>query len=118
MLSSAFINLIEDGYKKDKRMLSFYEKNLKSYPSGSISIKKINNKVYCYLNKRIGNVIKSSYYSCKEKDINELKSKLQERKRILRQIKILKLEIKDLNNILRRYNSEKIRQRRRLLEFN
>ncbi len=87
-------NILLEELKNAKKMLKFYQNELKRKYSWGYSIKKIGNNKYLYKMKRINGKVVYKYSGKVNSDIiKKLKEEKKEKKRIKKAIKDLKNEI-------------------------
>lgn len=87
--------------EKYNKLIIEYNMYLSVLPRGSISTKKINNKEYYYLKYREGKKIKTDYIGNDSTKINDLIDKIKQRTHIENMIKTLKLEINNMEKIIK-----------------
>lgn len=78
-------DVLYEEYERGRKILEAYRKEFNSLPAGYISYKRIGNKKYPYLQYRVGEKIVSDYV--KQKDLEELITKLKRRKKLSAAIK-------------------------------
>ncbi|MCB0307951.1 MAG: hypothetical protein KDD48_01155 [Bdellovibrionales bacterium] len=84
-----------------KRMLQKYEKALKKLPKGSLVVKNINGKDYCYLAYRGGNKVHFKYLGkIPDEDIQEYQEAKEKKKQYRGFIKDLKEQVAFLQRAL------------------
>jgi len=79
--------------KRNESMLQAYMKRLSELPKGSLVIRKINGKEYCYLRYRDGKKVIHKYGGTINQ-IDDIKAKIEERNHLLDLIDMLKKENK------------------------
>ncbi|MBO4858437.1 MAG: hypothetical protein J5527_07975 [Treponema sp.] len=102
MKSDLIRSVFLDELERNKRLLARYEKEVHELPKGSLFKRRIGNQEYWYLNYREGTKVISKFIGNVEKlEIFELQKKLSHRKELLKIIKRLKVEQKELEGELR-----------------
>lgn len=81
-----------------KRMHSAFEKELKALPEGYISIKRIKGKTQYYLQKRLGDKVKSQYIS--EPNRLPLQEAIARRKELKETLKKIERELKKIQKVI------------------
>ena len=71
--------VLEKEKQRNENMLSIYTKRLSELPKGSLVIRRINDREYCYLRYREGDKVILKYAGTISK-IDDIKSKIDERK--------------------------------------
>ena len=89
--------VLEKEKKRNEAMLSEYKKRLSELPKGSLFVRKINGSEYCYLRYREGEKVILKYMGTISK-IDEIQSKIEERKHLEKLIGML---IKENKRILK-----------------
>ena len=79
--------------KRNESMLQAYMKRLSELPKGSLIIRKINGKEYCYLRYREGDKVIHKYAGTINQ-VDDIKAKIEERKHLIDLIDMLKEERK------------------------
>lgn len=91
---SYYIDIIlEKEKQRNEKMQLAYSKRLSELPKGSLVIRKINGKEYCYLRYREGDKVIHKYAGTINQ-IDDIKSKIEERKHLIDIIDMLKEENK------------------------
>lgn len=85
--------VLEKEKRRNENMLLSYTKRLSELPKGSLVIRKINNNQYCYLRYREGKKVILKY-SGTINQVDDIKSKIEERKHLIKLIEMLKKENK------------------------
>lgn len=85
--------VLEKEKKRNESMLQAYMKRLSKLPKGSLVIRKINGNEYCYLRYREGEKVIHKYAGTINQ-IDKIKEKINERKRLIDLIEMLKKENK------------------------
>ena len=112
-----------DEYRRLKEVLPYYEEKLKGFPKGSISIRKVGNEEYAYLNYREDGKMKSEYIgSVFSSEYFEMKDKIAERNFLVKEIRNIKNQISDLefviNGLERKERARKCRNKGKKRELN
>ncbi len=94
------VTLIEEK-KRNREMQESYITEISKLPRGSISVKKIGKKNYCYLKYRDGDKFISKYVGNCEQKLNDLKRQVEKRKYFEKSLKELKAEYKIISKIVR-----------------
>ena len=92
--------LIEEK-KRNSEMQESYITEISKLPRGSISVKKIGKKDYCYLKYRDGDKFISKYVGNCEQKLDDLKRQVEKRKYFEKSLKELKAEYKIISKIVR-----------------
>ncbi len=92
--------LIEEK-KRNREMQESYITEISKLPRGSISVKKIGKKNYCYLKYRNGDKFISKYVGNCEQKLDDLKRQVEKRKYFEKSLKELKAEYKIISKIVR-----------------
>lgn len=92
--------LIEEK-KRNMEMQESYIIEISKLPRGSISVKKIGKKDYCYLKYRDGDKFISKYVGNCEQKLDDLKRQVEKRKYFEKLLKELKAEYKIISKIVR-----------------
>lgn len=90
--------LLEE-YERSNRIRIAMEKEMKQLPQGYISKKKINKKIYPYIQKRCGSKIVSKYIS--SKNLPHLEKQIEKRRQLERSIKEQKAIIKKIERVIK-----------------
>ena len=85
--------ILEKEKQRNETMLFAYTKRLSELPKGSLVIRKINNREYCYLRYREGEKVILKYSGTIDQ-VNDIKLKIEERKHLIKLIEMLKEENK------------------------
>lgn len=85
--------ILEKEKKRNENMLLAYEKRLLKFPRGSLFIRNLNGKKYCYLRYREGKKVIQKYAGTIEQK-EFLSSQIEERKHLEKLIEMLKEEQK------------------------
>lgn len=85
--------ILEKEKKRNENMQLAYTKRLSELPKGSLVIRTINGKEYCYLRYREGEKVILKYAGTINQ-IEDIKLKIEERKRLVKLIDMLKKEKK------------------------
>jgi len=83
--------VLEKEKQRNEKMLSAYEKRLICLPRGSLFIRELNGRKYCYLRYRDGKKVIQKYAGTIEME-EELKAEIAERKHLIELIEMLKEE--------------------------
>lgn len=78
-----------------------YIDEINAIPKGSISIKKIGSKKYCYLKYRDGNKFISKYAGNYENNFEQIKKQVEKRRHFEKILKELKLKYKMISKIVK-----------------
>ena len=82
---SVLEGVLEEEYARSIRLLGLMEQEIGLLPKGSIRMRNIKGREYCYLNYRVGDKIKSDYVPAAEFD--ELRAKIERRRALAAAIK-------------------------------
>ena len=87
-----FIDVVLEKEKQRniKMQLAYFDR-LKDLPKGSLVIRKINGREYCYLKYREGSKVIQKYAGTVEQ-LDDIRSKIEERKHLIKLIDMLKRE--------------------------
>lgn len=92
--------LIEEK-QRNMEMQESYIAEISKLPRGSISIKRIGKKNYCYLKYRDGDKFISKYVGNCEQKLDDLKKQVEKRRYFEKSLKELKAEYKIISKIVR-----------------
>ncbi len=90
--------VIEQAKIHNMELLREYERKLQNYPRGSIVIREMNGRKYCYFRYRDGKKIITKYAGTEGK-LEELKQLVVEREKINEEIKRIKAEMERIERI-------------------
>lgn len=95
-------------YKSLERNLKKHEKALESLPSGTIFVRKINNRSYVYRNKKVDDKVLSKYLGCLDDPLikQEIKNSKLYKNNVL-QIRELKKRLKVISKEISNKNKQK-----------
>jgi len=96
---SVLNEVLQEEYERSLRIKSSIEKELKTLPDGYISHKIIKNKRYCYIQKRIGGKVVSTYLPADK--VNAMKSQIEKRKTLEASLKEVNENIKKLKRVIK-----------------
>lgn len=82
---SVLEGVLEEEYARSIRLLGLMEQEIGLLPKGSIRMRNIKGREYCYLNYRVGDKIKSDYVPAAE--VDELRAKIERRRALAAAIK-------------------------------
>jgi len=91
--------VLQEECERSKKMKAAMERELSTLPSGYISKKIINKKVYCYLQRRVGLKIIGTYIPLEE--IEQIKDQVARRKQLEKSIKELEINIKKIERVVK-----------------
>ena len=77
--------------QRNENMRLMYEQRIMELPRGSLAIRELNGRKYCYLRYREGEKVVQKYAGTIEKE-SEIRGKIAERKHLLELIKMLEEE--------------------------
>lgn len=98
---SILVEILNDEYERLKSLFEEYNNQVKFLPLGSISIKNIKGKNYCYLAYRERDKVKYKYIGKEESiKVKELKDKIEKRRNIQIKIKEIKSEINEIKKVI------------------
>lgn len=83
--------VLEKEKQRNERMLLAYEERILKLPRGSLVIRKLNGKEYCYLRYREGKKVIQKYAGTIDKEKN-IRKKIEERDHLIKLIAMLKEE--------------------------
>lgn len=82
---SVLEDVLEEEYARSRRLLDLMEQEIGLLPKGSIRMRNINGREYCYLNYRVGDKVKSDYVPAAE--VDDLRAKIERRRALAAAIK-------------------------------
>ena len=82
-------------------MQKSYINEINALPKGSVSIKKIGNKQYCYLKYRNGDKFISQYVGSYENNFEQIKKQVEKRKYFEKLLSELKAEYKMISKVVK-----------------
>lgn len=82
---SVLEGVLEEEYARSIRLLGLMKQEIGLLPKGSIRMRNIKGREYCYLNYRVGDKIKSDYVPAAE--VDELRAKIERRRALAAAIK-------------------------------
>ncbi len=97
---SVLDNALQEEYERSKKIKAAMERELEQLPIGYISQKNINNRKYCYLQKRQGIKIVGNYIP--SEDLPKLKAQVERRMQLEKSIKELKKNMKKIERVIKR----------------
>ena len=101
MKSDLVKSVFQDELERTDRLIRRYEEEVSSLPKGSLFKRKIGNQEYVYLNYRESDKVVSKFLgNAREVQTEELKQKLQERKKLVLLLKKLNADKKALEKEL------------------
>lgn len=100
--------------KQINKNIAKHEEEQKYLPSGTIFVRKINNKSYVYRNKKMDGKTKSNYLGCLSDP--EVKKEIEKSKQYKKNIVMIRKLKQDLNKICKKINS-KTQKGENLTEF-
>jgi len=83
--------ILEKEKQRNEKMLLAYEERILELPRGSLVIRKLNGKEYCYLRYREGKKVIQKYAGTIDKEKN-IRKKIEERNHLIKLISMLKEE--------------------------
>lgn len=92
-------SVLQEEYERSKKMKVAMERELSTLPSGYISKKIINKKVYYYLQQRIGLKIIGAYIPLEE--VQQIKDHVARRKQLEKSIRELEINIKKIKRVVK-----------------
>lgn len=95
-------NVLEEELERLEKMQKVYEEKITSLPKGVIRIKLIQNKCYPYLMFREGSKVKTKYLKLKEEEIQELREKIEQRKKHEQTLKEIKKDIELIKKVIKK----------------
>ena len=75
---SVLEDVLEEEYARSIRLLGLMEQEIGLLPKGSIRMRNIKGREYCYLNYRVGDKVKSDYVPAAK--VDELRAKIERRR--------------------------------------
>lgn len=90
--------ILEKERLRNENMLLSYTKRMSELPKGSLVIRKVNSREYCYLRYREGEKVILKYAGTINQ-IDDIKSKIEERKHLIKLIDMLKEENKRITKM-------------------
>lgn len=93
-------NNLEEDLRRINQNINMYQSKIEKYPQGYLREKKINEKSYYYLRKRIGDKIQDKYV--KKREVEETKALIKKRKYIGKQMNNLISQKIYIEKILRK----------------
>lgn len=82
---SVLEDALEEEYARSIRLLGLMEQEIGLLPKGSIRMRNIKGREYCYLNYRVGDKVKSDYVPATE--VEEPRAKIERRRALAAAIK-------------------------------
>ena len=98
---SVLESMLEEEQRRSLDMIAALEDELKAYPKGSLAIKRIGNKDYCYLRYREGEKVRLKYIGSAELHADELGAAIEKRRACQASIKQAKADLKLLGRALK-----------------
>lgn len=92
--------LIEEK-QRNMEMQESYINEIKKLPKGSVTIKRIGKKDYCYLKYRNGSKTVTEYAGSCEKNLNTLRQQVEKRRHYEKLLRELKAEYKIINRVVK-----------------
>ena len=92
--------VLEEEYARSSRLLDLMEQEIGLLPKGSIRMRNIKGREYCYLNYRVGDKVKSDYVPAAEAD--DLRAKIERRRALAAAIREQKRSQKQIIRALGR----------------
>lgn len=93
--------VLEEEYKRLKRLSEKYRKDISRLPVGSLSIKKISGRKYAYLVRRKDKKIFFQYVgSASNMEVKSLQADIKKRKEIEAKLKSIKKDLKELERAI------------------
>lgn len=83
--------VLEKERLRNESMINAYEKRLSELPRGSLTIRELNGKKYCYLRYRTGKKVIQEYVGTIRRE-EEIRTQIEEREHLLKLIEMLKAE--------------------------
>lgn len=97
---SVLEDVLEEEYARSIRLLGLMEQEIGLLPKGSIRMRNIKGREYCYLNYRVGDKVKSDYVPAAE--VDELRTKIERRRALVTAIREQKQSQKQIIRALGR----------------
>lgn len=97
---SVLEDVLEEEYARSIRLLGLMEQEIGLLPKGSIRMRNIKGREYCYLNYRVGDKVKSDYVPAAE--VDELRAKIERRRALVTAIREQKQSQKQIIRALGR----------------
>lgn len=97
---SVLEDVLEEEYARSIRLLGLMEQEIGLLPKGSIRMRNIKGREYCYLNYRVGDKVKSDYVPAAE--VDELRAKIERRRALVTAIREQKQSQKQIVRALGR----------------
>ena len=97
---SVLEGVLEEEYARSSRLLGLMEQEIDLLPKGSIRMRNIKGREYCYLNYRVGGKVKSDYVPAAE--VDELRTKIERRRALVTAIREQKQSQKQIIRALGR----------------
>lgn len=97
---SVLEDVLEEEYARSIRLLGLMEQEIGLLPKGSIRMRNIKGREYCYLNYRVGDKVKSDYVPAAE--VDELRAKIERRRALAAAIREQKQSQKQIVRALGR----------------
>lgn len=95
--------VLEDHYERLKSMEQSYKERLASMPKGNIRLKNIRGRLYPYLDYRENGKMVSKYLNkLSKEELNELQFKLEQRKKLMKNLREVKMDCRILEKALKR----------------
>jgi hypothetical protein len=99
---SVIKHVISEEHDRLKKLIRNYEKQLKSYPKGSVVNKKISGKSYSYIVHRDEKKVKTTYIGKSNSDeAKKLSGVFQERRRLEKSLREAKINFKDAKRFIK-----------------
>lgn len=98
---SIIYDILAEEKQKNLKMQERYEALTSDLPRGSINIKKLGNKNYCYLMFREGKKVKTVYVGAADKHLSQLTKLVNERNNCIKLLKELRQEYKLMCKIVK-----------------
>lgn len=96
---SVLDEVLFEEYERCKKIKTSIEAELHQLPKGYISRKTINKKTYCYIQKRIGNKVVSTYVPIEK--LVDIQSQIERRQQLEFSLKEVKANIKKLERVIK-----------------
>jgi len=99
-VNTIFYGVVEEEKERNLERRAVYQQEIESLPQGYLVVRKRKNKVYYYLQQRVGKGMKTKYLKTGT-DIEELKKKIAKRKHYEGLIRRLDTEYKQMCKVVK-----------------
>ena len=95
---SIFKDIVDEEKERLTNLIKFYEDEIIKLPKGTLSRKKIKNKIYVYLVYRKNGIHHTEYIGPEDSEkVEKIEKKIKERKELMKLLKHAKMNLKEVN---------------------